>query len=358
MGLNVKPDYRVIADSKDITETIAERFKSLRLTDEVGTTSDTLEISLADHIADAPITIPPTGAELEIFLGYDGVVRRMGLFVCDEIELSGPPSEMVIRARAAPYEKSKGGKLDLQTQKTRSWKAGTTIDAIVKAIAVEHSMKAVISPELAPIKLPHTDQSSESDSNLLQRIAQRYDAIAKAADGKLLFVKRGDAKTASGEDMGSFTVTPADVSSWRVTKAMRDSAGTVVAYYRDNKKAARQEVKVGSGDPVYRLRLGYKDRDSALAAAKSRQRQRARSEVTISVSLPGDPGIVAESKMVMQDFRDGVDGEWLVTRAEHYVGPDGYRCMVEGQLPNSDDDVADADSEVEDVQQEGAEQGE
>ena len=28
-------------------------------------------------------------------------------------------------------------------------------------------------------------------------------------------------------------------------------------------------------------------------------------------------------------------GEWLVMRAEHYVGPNGYRCTIEAEQPNN-----------------------
>lgn len=359
MGLNdYLPQFRVTANSDDITKAIADRLKNLRLTDEAGTTSDMLEISLADNIPDEPIAVPPTGGELELFLGYNGELTRMGLFVCDEIELNGYPCEMIIRARAAPYEASKGGKTDLQTQKTRSWKKDTTIGAMVKKIAGEHGMESAVSPELASIKLPHTDQSSESDMNLLNRLAKRYDAIAKPAGGKLLFVKRGDSKTAGGEAMPDVTLTPDITTNFRVTLASRDSAGTVVAYYRDNKMAKRKEVKVGSGDPVRRLRLGYKDQASALEAAKAEQRKRARGEATITVDTPGNPDIRAEAMLTMKGYRDGVDGEWLVTRVEHYYGPDaGYRCSIEGELPNKNKDVSESDSEVEDEDQDGTEEG-
>jgi len=353
----LRPAFRVLANSADITATIASRLKSLRLTDEAGTTADTLEIDLADHVDGAPIAMPETGAELEVFIGYDDDVQPKGLFICDEVELTGPPAALVIRARAAPYEKSKGGKSDLQTQKSRSWKAGTKVGDLVRKIASEHGMEPVVSQALAGITLPHTDQSSESDINLLHRLAKRYDAIAKPAGGKLLFVKRGDAKSAGGEDMPTVALTPDVCTSWRVLVARRDSAGTTVAYYRDTRAAKRKEVSVGSGDPVRRLRLQYKDQASAKAAAEAEQRKRARSERTLSVTMPGEPSLSAESLLTMEGFRDGVAGEWLVNRVEHYIGPDGYRCTVEAEKPNADGEVAGSTGKVEDADQNGAEEG-
>ncbi|MNC76364.1 phage late control protein GPD [compost metagenome] len=44
---------------------------------------------------------------------------------------------------------------------------------------------------------------------------------------------------------------------------------------------------------------------------------------------------MAEATVIMQGFRDGVDGEWLVKRAEHSIGSDGYRTSIECEQPNS-----------------------
>jgi len=340
VGLNIVPAFRVVANSVDITARIKEQFKSLRLVDGTGTTADTVEIALADHDKANPVALPPTGAELEIFLGYDGTVQRMGLFVVDEIEVSGFPGEMIIRARAAPYEASKAGKSQLQTQKTRSWPKGTTIGAMVKRIAGEHRLKPAVSAALASIALPHTDQAHESDMNLLSRLAKRYDAVAKPAGGALVFAKRGDAVSAGGMQLPHVTLTPLDGNDYRVTIASRDSPGTCVAYYRDTRKAQRREVSIGDGEPVIRLRMSYADRVSAENAARSAQRKRARAQRTMFYSLPGRPELAAEALVTMHGFRDGVDGDWLITRAEHYVGSNGYRCTIEAEQPNTAEEAA------------------
>ena len=353
----MRPIFKIEANDADITKTISDRFKSLRLVDETGTVSDTVEISLADHDPAKRIALPPTGAELKVSIGYDNTtLRYMGLFVVDEIELSGYPCEVVIRARAAPYETSKGGKTDLQTRKTRSWPKGTTLGAMVKRIAGEHRLTPSVSAALASVALPHTDQSCESDMNLLSRLAKRYDAVAKPAGGFLVFVKRGDAKTASGKAFPGVTLTPADGSGYRVVIASRDSAGTVVAFYRDTRKAQRREVSIGDGEPVFRLRMAYADRVTAENAARATQRSRARGERRLTYTLPGRPEVVAEAIATMQGFRDDVDGDWLIKRAEHYIGPDGYRTTIDCEQPNSAEDVQAASSvEAVDSEQEATE---
>lgn len=333
----LKPDYRLLANSEDITATIRDRLVSLRYTDEAGMESDVLEIVLADHDPANPIQIPPTGAELELFLGYDGAAERIGLFVCDEVELAGWPGEMTIRARAAPFDLSKNGKTNLQTQKTRSWPKATTLGAMVGKIAKEHGMEAAVAGKLAGIALPHIDQADESDLHFLARVAKKYDAIVKPAAGKLILAKKGEAKTVTGQALPSVTLAPAEVSRWRVVQSKRETAGMVVAYWHAVKSAKRNEVKVGTGEPVRRLKMYYPTQEMALAAARSELDRRERGRVTVSVTLPGRTDLVAEGRLVLSGFRDGVDGEWSITRAEHMLDGNGYATTVEAEIPNEGD---------------------
>lgn len=332
MGLT--PDYRLLANSKDITSTINDRLISLRYTDEAGLASDMLELVLADNDPATPIQLPATGAELELFLGYDGAAERIGMFVCDEFELAGWPGEMTIRARAAPFDLSKGGKSNMQTQKTRSWAKGTTLGAVVKKIAKEHGLTAAVASKLASIALPHIDQADESDIHFLNRIAQKYDAIVKPAAGKLILAKKGEAKTISGQSLPTVKLTPPEVSRWRMVRSTRETAGTVVAYWHAVKQAHRNEVKVGTGEPVRRLKMWYPTKEMALAAARSELDRRERGRITVSVTLPGRTDLVAEGRVVLSGFRDGVDGEWSITRAEHSLDSGGYTTTIEAETPN------------------------
>lgn len=330
----VRPEFRLLANQADITATIQDRLVSLRYTDEAGMESDVLEITLADHDLNNPIQVPPTGAELELFLGYDGAAERIGLFVCDEVELAGWPGEMTIRARAAPFDTSKGGKSNLQTQKTRSWPKGTKLGDMVKKIAKEHGMEAAVAKSIASIALPHIDQADESDLHFLGRVVKKYDAVVKPAGGKLVVAKIGSAKTVSGQELPTITLTPGEVSRWRVVMSKRETAGMVVAYWHAVKSAKRNEVKVGTGEPVTRLKMYYPTREMALAAARSELDRRERRKVTVSVTLPGRTDLVAEGRVILAGFRDGVDGEWSITRADHSMDGSGYVTTIEAEQPN------------------------
>lgn len=329
--------FRLLADSADVTAGINARLISLRMTDQVGISSDTLEITLADNDPDAPLTIPRTGAELELSLGYDGVAQRMGLFVCDEVELEGWPGSMTIRARASPFEASKGGKKALQSQKSRSWVKNTKLSAMVSKIAKENGLEPVLSKSLQSIVLPHLDQTEESDLSFLVRVAKRYDAVAKPAGGKLMVAKRGESKTASGETLETVTLNAEACTAWRMTLAKRDSPGTVVAYWNSKANARRHAVTVGKGEPTKTLRHTLGSAADAKAAAQAELDRRKRGQETVSVTLPGDPSLMAESPLELVGFREGVDGTWLVSKVTHSLSKSGgYSCEVEGERPNDD----------------------
>lgn len=333
--MDVSPATRIVANDQDITAAISDRFRSLRLTDAAGLESDTLEITLADHDPLQPIKVPPTGAELEVFLGYDGSATRMGLFVCDEIEFTGWPGTMTIRARAAPYEGSPKGKKDLQTQKVRDWPKDTTIGAMVAKIAKEHGMEPAVAKSLSSIKLPHQAQTEESDISFLIRVLKKYGAVVKPAGGKLVVAKRGESKTVSGDDLPAVTMTPKDVGTWTCRKSTKEGKGTVVAYYRDKAKAKRVEVKVGSGDPVKRLRHANTNADTAKAAAQAELDKRERGQETFSATMEGRPDLAAEGKLILEGFREGVAGTWLLSRVEHVLDDHGYICNVEAEKPTA-----------------------
>lgn len=337
MGLSddIRPDFQLLANQADITAMVRDRLISLRFTDKAGLESDMLELKLADTDTLAPIQMPPTGAELELFLGYDGKAQRMGLFVVDEIELAGWPGEMTIRANAAPFDRSKGGKSNLQTQKTRSWAKATTLGAMADKIAREHGMEAAVAKSLAAISLPHLDQTDESDMHFLVRVAKKYDAVVKPAGGKLVLAKSGETKSMSGEPLATVALTPGDVSGFSVRQSQRENSGTVVAYYHAVKNAKRVEVKVGQGEPVTRLRMYHPSKDMALAAAKSELDKRQRANRTLSVDMAGRTDLTVEAPLTMAGFRDGVNGDWIITSVDHNLDNGGYACRVEAETPKS-----------------------
>ena len=323
----MRPNFRILANQQDVTNTLRDRLLSLRITDEAGTQSDTVEIQLDDR--DATIQWPRHGAELDIFLGADeSQLTRMGLYIVDEIEHSGSPSTLTIRGKAADMRAS------IKAPKTRSWD-GITLGALVKTIAGEQGLTAKIANQLASFPVGHIDQSNESDLHLLTRMARQHGAISKPVAGFLVFVPKGESKSATGQSLPLMDIPKHHITRHRMSQAERGKYPSVNAYWHDSNTAEKQRVVVGEGKPVYAIRHTYNNAQEATNAALATLQRLQRGIATLSLTLLGRPKLQAEGRIRIAGIRDPVNGEWIINRVEHQLDSSGLQTRCDAEIPNN-----------------------
>lgn len=319
----MKPVFRVRHDDEDITALIVDRLLSMRVTDEAGVTSDQFDLSLDNR--DNAITIPSTGAELSVAMGYEHQpLYHLGRYTVDEVETSGMPRTLSLRGKAADMKAS------LKSWKKRDWHK-TTLGKIIAAIAKEHGLKAQVAKPFQKVAIDHLDQTYESDLNLLTRLADQYGAVMKPAGGSLLFVERGAGVAANGEPLPTVPIDIREAIDWRAAIRERQFYTRVGAHWKDKRSAKVQYVYAGSGDPVMYIRHPYKSEADALAAAEAKLRQLKRGRTGLSLSLVGNPMLCAEMPVFLSGFGAPADGEWIVTRAEHSLDSGGLTTRLEAQ---------------------------
>lgn len=175
----MKPAFRIDADGKNITDLINDRLLLLRTSDKPGTDSDEFELRIDDR--DQAVALPARGGRVEVWLGYEGeALTRIGAYMVDEIQMSGPPDEMIIRGKASDMRGS--GK----TVRSGSWEA-VPLSQIVSEVAKRNGWEAVCPTQT---RVERVDQRNESDFNFITRLAKQYDSTAKVAEGKLLVMPR------------------------------------------------------------------------------------------------------------------------------------------------------------------------
>lgn len=314
--------FSVTVDNTDYTSVISDRLKSLTLTDVAGFRSDFIEIALDDR---APaIKVPAHGAVIKVALGYaGGALLDKGAYTHSETDFEFPPSGMLIRATAANLRAA------FRAARTRSFD-NVTLGDVVASIAKEHGYQALVAPELAGVTFTHLDQVEESDIALLTRLARDQGAMFKSAGGALVIIPSGYGRNPMGKILPTITLRPEHVTTLTVTRHDRDRAGAIVAKWQDFGAAELRRVQAGSGTPVIELGDLYPDDKLAYAAAAAELKRRQRSSATGSVTLPGDPTLMAEARLVLESFRDGVDGEYTITQVKHVIDKKGgYKCMAE-----------------------------
>ena len=324
--LKTTPDFRVLADSKDVTARIRDRLLSLTVTDEAGFMSDEVTIRIDDR--EDVVALPRAGAELEVYLGYaeSGLVR-MGLFKVDEISHGGPPATITIKARAADM------RAGMKSRKARSWDS-TTLGEVAAKIAAEHGYEVKIAPGLATAPIAHEDQLEESDMHFLTRLAKERDAVFKPAGGCFVLAPRGEAKAVSGKKLAKVTVQGHQVIRWNMSAVGRGKFKTVTARYHDTAKAERLSVSAGQGEPGFILPYTYPDAAQAMTAAKAKLAALERGTAKLELTVVGDPGLVAEARLTLSGLTTKADGEWSIIRAIHKLdGQSGYTCSLSTETP-------------------------
>lgn len=320
------PDFRILADTQDVTAALAARLMELTIEDAAGMESDTVSITLDDR--EGTITVPRTGAELQVSIGYKETgLQPMGTYVVDEVTLDGFPRKMSIRAHAADLrQKIKG-------QKTRPWD-NISLGGIVATVAAEHGYTPKVAAALAAESFAHLDQVNESDLHFLTRLARDRGAVTKPANGFLLFVPAGEAKSAGGKSLPVTALAAGDCANYSITIAERGKYGKVRARWHDTANAAEQTITVGAGEPEHVISRVYPDAQAATKAAKAKLNALTRGVATVRLTCVGNPLLAAEGKIVLSGFRPGVDGTWLMTRVTHKLGSGGYTCDIDGETPN------------------------
>lgn len=323
----MKPIFQIIANGADVTATIGDRLVSIELIDEDGENADQVTIVVDNR--DDLVELPPMDATLDVFLGYrETGLSMMGRFAVDGRAGEGPVQLLTIRGTAADM---KGA---IRSPRTRAWE-GKSLADIVRTIAGEAGLKAVVGSSIAGVSWPYLAQTAESNLHFLRRLASGLDATAKPAGGALVVARRGEDTTAAGDAMPNGKITLADLSAWSWDEDGRERAGKVAAEWADPDTARRELVEVGEGEPAMRLRHLHRSAEEAARAANGDLSRRKAGEVRLTCELNRfAPELVAGARLTVSGVSSKIDGEWNVVRVVHSLEA-GLRTEVEARRGGS-----------------------
>ncbi|HDQ4605719.1 phage late control D family protein [Pseudomonas aeruginosa] len=320
----MQPSFRIVADGTDVTQRLNDRLLKLTLLDKPGMESDSLTLRLDDR--DGQVALPRRGAVLEVHLGYAGEpLMRMGRFTVDTLQWAGPPDCLTVTAKAGDMRGS--GK----TIRSGGWE-GTTLAQVCRDVGARNGWRVECPLQVA---IARVDQVNESDYHFVTRLARQYDCTAKLAEGMLMVLPRQSGQSATGRrieplvlgraDVGSFDVTFDDRSLMRTVKTRYQlpGSGEVKSVELKNPKAPATAM----GEHVDRHL--YASRGEAEQAAKARLASFSRSSARVRLELPGRGDLFAERSLLLQGFKAGIDGEFLIDSVEHTYSSSGWTTVVQ-----------------------------
>ncbi|WP_034911996.1 phage late control D family protein [Erwinia sp. 9145] len=346
-GQKNSPAFRLTLEGADITQKIERRLISLTLTDNRGFEADQLDVELDD--ADGQLQLPRRGVSLTLALGWQGEALFVkGSYTVDEIEHTGTPDRLVLRARSADFRET------LNIRREKSWHR-TTVGDMVKDIASRHKLKTALGDDMAKMQIDHLDQTNESDASFLMRLAQQCGATACIKEGNLLFIRQGQGRRASGKALPVITLQRRDGDSHRFTLADRDAYTGVIASWLHTREPAKKPVAkvkrrrktpakkkepeakqgdylIGTDENVLVLSRTYANRSNAERAAKTQWERLQRGVASFSLQLArGRADLYTEMPVKVSGFKQPIDGaEWIITTLTHSLTADsGYTTSID-----------------------------
>ncbi len=253
-----------------------------------------------------------------------------GTFKADEIEFSGPPDKVKIKAVTSALTT---GLRD--EDKTRAWE-NFSLKNLAGQLATENGLELMYDgPEHA---FARQDQREESDLGFLQRLASERGMICKVHDGKLVVY------SAVGADAGQAVVSiPKQGGMYSPTSYSFKESSSKTGYkkakvaYTDPTSGATHTAEVKADDAAddagvedeKTLQLNKRVESSAeamrLGASELRDKNKEKNKATLE--FMGNPAVVAGVVIALSGFGP-FDGRWFVEKAEHKVGT-GYKTSVE-----------------------------
>lgn len=326
----MKPVFKIELDGKDITARLARHIISQSLSDKRGMKADDLTLTFED--TEQKLTLPAPGRKIKYWLGYEetGLVFK-GVFVIDEIEHSGAPDRISVKATSADFTAG------LKTKK-ETYYENTTLGDIISIIAGLHDLKQSVTDILAANSIDHLTQTNESDLNFLSRLAKDRGAFFAVKNETIIFCEESASKTASGLDLPPFPLDRRDTSGHRFTERTRKNkfTGAKAAWYQIPLSEKTWEIE-GTDDQCKALSNMFPDADQAKAAAKSEYARLQRGELTMNINLSmGNPALIPETPVTLTGFKSNMTAvAWVIKSVNHTLDTNGLNTVIDLEQPST-----------------------
>ena len=310
--------YMVTIAGSDVTSALNPHLISLRVSDKVGTHSDTASIELDD--TDGRVVLPQDGVPVVIMLGWEGAgVRLVFTGTVDEVRSSGSRSGRTITVSAKGID-TKGKAKEPQQ---RHFDRKTVKDVLTEAGKTAGITSVEVDPGLADIEREYVEMRDESFIHLGERLAREIGGNFRVQGKTATLSKRMGRYTSFvmarwGENLHSWDITPAlGRPAFKKTRARW--------YDRKEAKWKEQEVEVqleAEAESVARFPEPNEAQSKDRAGSDKATSERDVAEG--SVTIEGNTGAIPDGLCLLSGCRAGIDGPYRIESVDHEYSRSGF----------------------------------
>jgi hypothetical protein len=328
MELARRARLKLTYNKTDISEDLAPHLVNFSCTDHASGKADDLQITLEDKAglwrAD---WVPEKGATVEAVIQAQNWEKTgleelpLGTFEIDEIESSGPPETVKVKAVSVPVSSSLRGE-----DKNKAWEK-TRLSVIAGDIAAGAGLELFYDTDDDP-EYDRVEQTEQSDLAFLVKLCEDAGLSLKVTSQIVIF---DDTKYEQLEPVITITRGVSPVISYSATSSTRDVYSAARVEYKGGSQ--KEEIRYTYSPPnrpATGKTLVINERVTSIAEAerlaRKRLRQKNKEEVRFSLTMMGNIALVAGVTVMIQGW--GVfDGKYFIEEATH-KGP-GYTTSLD-----------------------------
>ena len=313
---------------------------------------DSCAITVDDR--DWLMSTPRVGDGIEVYLGYAEVgLAFMGTYMVDRVVFSGPPKQITVHGNAVDFNGS------IKSHVVKNFD-GKTLKDIVSGMLEGTGYSAQVDESLGSLKIPFLNATT-SPLNTIDGLARQFGGVFKITGNTVAITKRDSNNSVSGQSMGQVVLRPEHFAEWSVEHLSRHDYDKTVAEWRDKDwNTTRSETaetqssgfltangEAQGGDRIFRIKNLFPDQATAQAAAKAKQQELDDSLGQGQFRLAqGDPWIRDSQRLILNGFREGINGSYQTDIVRHTLTKDGaLQTMIVTKPPNTGDTAFDLNIE-------------
>ena len=317
-------------DGTDISKQLTAYAKSISVDDAIGFEADSINITLEDKPGLwTGAWLPDRGALLTVSLlssdwasAYDTQTLPLGKFEIDEIESSGPPSEVKIKGVSIPNNAE-----IRSVDKTRSWEK-TKLSVIVKDIADGAGLELYYDTEDDP-DLNRAEQSEQSDLKFLSKLCKDAGLELKVSDKTIIIFDAQ--KYEQTEPVLTITKGSGTIQSYSIKSSIHNIYKACHVKYKHSKKSELIECTFAAPDKKDGMTLQVNEEVNDIAAAeklaKKKLREKNSEEAQVSITMMGNFALLSSNTVMLANFGK-FDGKYIIKKATHEIGS-GYTTKID-----------------------------